>query len=67
MTATVRTLDVGPGRGRIPKQKPPGPGGETVVFEGDAVRMTRSGGQRITARMPSEVLVWEMHARLGGP
>lgn len=37
------------------------------LYEGDAVRMTRSGGQRITARMPSEVLVWEMHARLGGP
>ncbi|TLG18018.1 pirin family protein [Nocardia cyriacigeorgica] len=37
------------------------------LYEGDAVRMTRSGGQRITARMPSEILVWEMHARLGGP
>ncbi|NEW38401.1 pirin family protein [Nocardia cyriacigeorgica] len=41
--------------------------GVGALYEGDAVRMTRSGGQRITARTPSEVLVWEMHARLGGP
>ncbi|MBV9089345.1 MAG: pirin family protein [Mycobacteriaceae bacterium] len=31
---------------------------------GDAVRLTGSGGQRVTATEPSEVLVWEMHARL---
>ncbi|GAB4589954.1 pirin family protein [Nocardia sp. NPDC127526] len=36
------------------------------LYEGDAVRMARSGGQRITANLPSEILVWEMHARLGG-
>jgi quercetin 2,3-dioxygenase len=35
------------------------------LYEGDAVRMTRSGGQRVIARRPSEILVWEMHARLG--
>lgn len=32
---------------------------------GDAVRLTDSGGQRITATEPSELLVWEMHAGLG--
>ncbi|MEV6770853.1 pirin family protein [Nocardia sp. NPDC051030] len=37
-----------------------------TLYEGDAVRMARSGGQRITANLPSEILVWEMHARLGG-
>jgi len=34
--------------------------------EGDAVRFTASGGQRITATAPSEILVWEMHAGLVG-
>ena len=29
---------------------------------GDAVRFTASGGQRVTAAEPAEVLVWEMHA-----
>lgn len=32
---------------------------------GDAVRLTFSGGQRLTAPEPAEVLIWEMHARLG--
>ncbi|MFI1464359.1 pirin family protein [Nocardia carnea] len=32
---------------------------------GDAVRLTHSGGQRLTAAEPAEVLIWEMHARLG--
>ncbi|MGW6336808.1 pirin family protein [Nocardia rhamnosiphila] len=32
---------------------------------GDAVRLTFSGGQRLTARESAEVLIWEMHARLG--
>lgn len=40
--------------------------GVGTLYEGDAVRLTRSGGQRIVANLPSEVLVWEMHARLGG-
>lgn len=35
------------------------------LYEGDAVRLTRSGGQRVIARRPAEILVWEMHARLG--
>ena len=29
---------------------------------GDAVRFTATGGQRITAVEPAEILVWEMHA-----
>ena len=32
--------------------------------EGDAVRFTASGGQRVTATEPAEILVWEMHAGL---
>jgi redox-sensitive bicupin YhaK (pirin superfamily) len=43
----------------------------TVVMEGagelatgDAVRLTASGGQRVTATEPAELLVWEMHASL---
>jgi redox-sensitive bicupin YhaK (pirin superfamily) len=35
-----------------------------VLTEGDAVRLTESGWQRVTATAPSEVLVWEMHATL---
>jgi quercetin 2,3-dioxygenase len=34
------------------------------VHEGDAVRFTASGGQRVAASEPSEILVWEMHADL---
>ncbi|MGH3564165.1 MAG: pirin family protein [Mycobacterium sp.] len=34
--------------------------------QGDAVRFTGSGGQRLTAATPSEILIWAMHARLGG-
>ncbi|MFC0034052.1 pirin family protein [Micromonospora chaiyaphumensis] len=32
--------------------------------EGDAVRITMAGGQRVTADEPAEILVWEMHATL---
>ena len=32
---------------------------------GDAVRFTATGGQRVTAVEPAEILVWEMHAALG--
>ena len=38
--------------------------GAGELSEGDAVRLTDSGGQRVTATAPSEVLVWEMHAGL---
>ncbi len=33
--------------------------------EGDAVRLTASDGAHVTARHPTELLVWEMHAALG--
>ncbi|MEB3980569.1 pirin family protein [Mycobacterium sp. 663a-19] len=33
---------------------------------GDAVRFTDAGGRRVTASEPTELLVWEMHAGLGG-
>jgi len=31
---------------------------------GDAVRLTATGGQRISAAEPAEILIWEMHADL---
>ncbi|MEU8037489.1 pirin family protein [Streptosporangium sp. NPDC049046] len=34
------------------------------LAEGDAVRFTATGGQRVTATDPAEILVWEMHAAL---
>jgi redox-sensitive bicupin YhaK (pirin superfamily) len=34
--------------------------------EGDAVRFTASEGRRVTAIESAEILVWEMHATLGG-
>ncbi|RZU49970.1 hypothetical protein EV385_1729 [Krasilnikovia cinnamomea] len=39
--------------------------GAGPLSTGDAVRFTATGGQRITATEPAEVLVWEMHATLG--
>jgi redox-sensitive bicupin YhaK (pirin superfamily) len=39
--------------------------GAGALAEGDAVRLTASGGQRVTATGPAEILVWEMHATLG--
>ena len=36
--------------------------GTGVLRSGDAVRLTGSGGQRLTAGRSSEVLLWEMHA-----
>jgi quercetin 2,3-dioxygenase len=33
---------------------------------GDAVRFTATGGQKVTATEPAEILVWEMHAALTG-
>jgi redox-sensitive bicupin YhaK (pirin superfamily) len=36
--------------------------GTGALSAGDAVRLTASGGQRITAATSAEVLVWEMHA-----
>jgi redox-sensitive bicupin YhaK (pirin superfamily) len=37
-----------------------------TLHEGDAVRFTASGGERVTATKPAELLVWEMHADLSG-
>ena len=33
--------------------------------EGDTVRFTDADGRRVTASEPSELLIWEMHAKLG--
>ncbi|HEY4410977.1 MAG TPA: pirin family protein [Acidimicrobiia bacterium] len=38
--------------------------GADVLNEGDAVRFTATGGQKVTAIEPAEILVWEMHAAL---
>ncbi|MFC4604055.1 pirin family protein [Rhodococcus kronopolitis] len=35
------------------------------VSHGDSVRLTGTGGQRLTATEDAEVLIWEMHAGLG--
>jgi quercetin 2,3-dioxygenase len=36
--------------------------GAGALGTGDAVRFTATGGQRVTATEPAEILVWEMHA-----
>ena len=38
--------------------------GAGTLVAGDAVRFTATGGQRVTATEPSEILVWEMHATI---
>ncbi|MFF0307872.1 pirin family protein [Streptosporangium sp. NPDC004379] len=38
--------------------------GAGALGQGDAVRFTATGGQRVTAVEPAEILVWEMHAAL---
>ena len=35
-----------------------------ALAEGDAARFTATGGRRVTATSPAELLVWEMHAAL---
>jgi redox-sensitive bicupin YhaK (pirin superfamily) len=40
--------------------------GAGPLATGDAVRFTATGGQRVTATEPAEVLVWEMHATVAG-
>ncbi len=35
-----------------------------TLGQGDAVRLTATGGHRVTAVEAAEVLIWEMHARL---
>ena len=39
--------------------------GTGPLAAGDAVRLTATGGQRVTATEPAEILLWEMHATLG--
>jgi redox-sensitive bicupin YhaK (pirin superfamily) len=36
--------------------------GAGALEKGDAVRFTATGGQRVTATEPAEILAWEMHA-----
>jgi quercetin 2,3-dioxygenase len=38
--------------------------GEGALDQGDAVRFTATGGQRVTSAAEAEILVWEMHATL---
>lgn len=38
--------------------------GAGALGTGDAVRFTATGGQRVTATEPAEILVWEMHAAI---
>lgn len=38
--------------------------GAGPLATGDAVRFTATGGQRVTATEPAEILVWEMHATI---
>jgi hypothetical protein len=38
--------------------------GKGELATGDAVRFTATGGQRVTATEPAEILAWEMHATL---
>ncbi|WKG03742.1 pirin-like bicupin family protein [Mycolicibacterium sp. HK-90] len=40
--------------------------GSGALAEGDAARLTDSGGQRVVADTDAEILVWEMNAGLGG-
>ncbi|CQD03973.1 Pirin-like protein [Mycobacterium lentiflavum] len=40
--------------------------GTDELAEGDAARITDGGGSRLTATEPTELLIWEMHAKLGG-
>ncbi|MBB2915360.1 hypothetical protein FHS43_006680 [Streptosporangium becharense] len=38
--------------------------GAGQLATGDAVRLTATGGQKVTATEPAEILVWEMHATI---
>lgn len=40
--------------------------GAGELSEGDAARLTDADGPRLTATEPTELLIWEMHAKLGG-
>ncbi|MFE6857678.1 pirin family protein [Nocardia sp. NPDC057668] len=36
--------------------------GSGILEQGDAVRLTATGGQQVRARTDAEILIWEMHA-----
>jgi redox-sensitive bicupin YhaK (pirin superfamily) len=40
--------------------------GAGELSAGDAVRLTATGGQRVTATEPAEILAWEMHSTATG-
>jgi quercetin 2,3-dioxygenase len=40
--------------------------GDGELGEGDAARYTHTAGPRLTANEPTDLLIWEMHAKLGG-
>jgi redox-sensitive bicupin YhaK (pirin superfamily) len=40
--------------------------GAGLLSEGDAVRFTATGGQKVSAAEPAEILLWEMHATIAG-
>lgn len=40
--------------------------GAGELAAGDALRVTGGGGRRVRAEAPAEILIWEMHATLGG-
>ncbi|MGU3431914.1 pirin family protein [Actinomycetes bacterium M1A6_2h] len=40
--------------------------GVGVLAEGDAVRVRGGGGQQLSSAVGAEVIVWEMHATIGG-
>ncbi len=40
--------------------------GAGELSEGDAARLTDADGPRLTASEPTDLLIWEMHAKLGG-
>ncbi|SCF06854.1 pirin family protein [Micromonospora mirobrigensis] len=40
--------------------------GSGALGTGDAARFTATGGQRVTATEPAEILIWEMHATITG-
>ncbi|MBF6428299.1 pirin family protein [Nocardia cyriacigeorgica] len=41
--------------------------GHGTLTHGDAVRLTATGGHRVTAIEPTELLIWEMHAEFARP
>jgi redox-sensitive bicupin YhaK (pirin superfamily) len=59
-TPAARYLHLFVARGRVAVE------GVGELGAGDAVRFTDDDGPRLTASDPAEVLIWEMHAGLGG-